>query len=121
MSKSPRPADIYFRFLRLSQAMRELPSLAPLDALEERILAFIVTRQEAGHTHLGVRELMSFDELGSPATVHGRLKSMRQKGWLMLSDTDDARRKNVELTQAALLHFDRLSRCLTEAVKTPSR
>ncbi|TFW20830.1 winged helix-turn-helix domain-containing protein [Massilia arenosa] len=120
MSKSPRPADIYFRFLRLSQAMRDLPSLAPLDALEERILSFIVTRQEAGHT-LGVRELMSFEELGSPATVHGRLTSMRKKGWLLLADTDDARRKSVELTQAALAHFDRLSRCLTEAVTPPSR
>jgi hypothetical protein len=33
----------------------------------------------------------------------------------MLSDTDDARRKQIELTQAALQHFDRLSQCMLRA------
>ena len=33
----------------------------------------------------------------------------------MLADTDDTRRKQVELTQATLLHFDKLSTCLVNA------
>ena len=44
--------------------------------------------------------MMAKAEFGSPATVHSRLKSMREKGWLMLSDTDDTRRKQVELNQS---------------------
>ena len=35
----------------------------------------------------------------------------------MLTDTEDSRRKQVTLTQAALLHFDKLSKCLMQAAK----
>lgn len=111
-----RPADIYLRFLKLAEALRGLPTLPSLDPLEERILAFVALRAQA-KDRLSVRDMMAKAEFGSPATVHSRLKSMREKGWLMLSDTDDTRRKQVELTQAALLHFDKLSNCLVSATK----
>lgn len=42
---------------------------------------------------------------------------MRRKGWIMLADTEDARRKQIELTQAALLYFDQLSDCMVKAAK----
>jgi DNA-binding MarR family transcriptional regulator len=117
MTKPPvRPADIYLRFLQLADALRGLPSLPALDPLEERILAFVALSGQ-GQDSLSVRQLMANAALGSPATVHARLKSMRKKGWLMLSDTEDARRKQVELTQDALRHFDRLSHCLVRAAK----
>lgn len=116
MKKTTRPADIYLRFLRLTEAIRGLPSLPPLDPLEERILALIArTAQEK--ERLSVRDMMAKEELGSPATIHSRLKSMREKGWIMLTDTEDARRKQVELTQAALQHFDKLSKCMVQATK----
>ncbi len=114
--KQTRPADIYLRFLQLAEALRGLPSLPSLDPLEERILA-MVGRAGREQERLSVRDMMAKEELGSPATVHSRLTSMRKKGWLMLTDTEDARRKQVELTQAALLHFDRLSKCLLLAAK----
>jgi DNA-binding MarR family transcriptional regulator len=113
-NKTTRPADIYLRFLQLAEALRGLPSLPSLDPLEERILA-LVARAGQDQERLSVRDMMAKDELGSPATVHSRLKSMREKGWIMLSDTEDTRRKQIELTQAALLHFDKLSRCLVQA------
>lgn len=116
MKKTTRPADIYLRFLRLTEAIRGLPSLPPLDPLEERILALIArTAQEK--ERLSVRDMMAKEELGSPATIHSRLKSMREKGWIMLTDTEDARRKQVALTQAALQHFDKLSKCMVQATK----
>lgn len=114
MSRRSRPADIYVRFLQLSEALRGLPALPALDPLEERILA-LVARAGQERARLSVRDLMSVSEFGAPATVHSRLKSMREKGWVTLSDTDDARRKQVELTPAALSHFDRLSSCLVKA------
>ena len=115
-NKSTRPADIYLRFLQLAEALRGLPSLPALDPLEERILA-LVARAGQDQDRLSVRDMMAKTELGSPATLHSRLKSMREKGWIMLSDTEDTRRKQIELTQAALLHFDKLSKCLVQAAK----
>lgn len=116
MKHSTRPADIYLRFLRLADALRGLPSLPGLDPLEERILT-MVARARFEASRLSVRDMMAMDVLGSPATIHGRLKSMREKGWITLADTDDTRRKQVELTPAALRHFDDLSRCLIEAAQ----
>lgn len=114
--KPTRPADIYLRFLQLTEALRGLPALPELDPLEERILA-MVARARQENERLSVRDMMAKDQLGSPATVHNRLKSMREKGWIMLTDTEDSRRKQVDLTQAALLHFDRLSQCMLNATK----
>jgi len=117
MSQKPsRPANVYLRFLQLAEALRGLPSLPSLDPLEQRILE-LVARTGQEHERLSVRDMMAKNEFGSPATVHGRLKSMREKGWIMLSDTGDTRRKQIELTQAALLHFDKLSTCLIQAAK----
>lgn len=113
MRKPTRPADIYMRFLQLAEALRGLPSLPPLDPLEERILGLVA--RAADHDRLSVRDMMAKAEFGAPATVHARLKSMREKGWIQLSDTDDTRRKRIELTAAALQHFDKLSRCLIQA------
>lgn len=112
--KKIRAADIYFRFLKLTEALRGLPSLPELDPLEERIIVLIARAQQE-QLRLSVRDMMARHELAAPATIHSRLKSMREKGWIMLSDTEDTRRKQVELTQAALLHFDRLSQCMLRA------
>lgn len=109
-------ADIYLRFLQLSEAIRGLPSLPPLDPLEERILAWVARATRAGE-RLSVRDMMAKDELGAPATIHGRLKSMREKGWIVLADTEDARRKQVELSDDALRHFAHLSRAMVKAAK----
>lgn len=116
MKKITRPADLYLRFLELADAIRGLPSLPPLDALEERILTWIA-RSSQEDQRLSVRDMMAKDEFGSPATIHGRLKSLRDKGWIMLADTEDTRRKQLVLTQAALLHFDKLSNCMAKAIK----
>jgi hypothetical protein len=116
MKKTTRPADIYLRFLQLAEAIRGLPALPPLDPLEERILA-LIARASQEKERLSVRDMMARDEFGSPATIHGRLKSMRKKGWIMLADTEDSRRKQIDLTQAALAHFDKLSKCIVQAAK----
>lgn len=111
-----RPADIYLRFLQLTEALRGLPTLAALDPLEERILEF-VARATQTKNRLSVLDMVAQSELGSPATLHARITSMREKGWIMLSDTEDARRKQIELTQAALRHFDKLGEAFTKAAK----
>lgn len=116
MSKLKKSSDVYLRFLQLADAIRGLPSLPPLDPLEERILALIARAGEQ-EERLCVRDMMAKEQLGAPATIHTRLKSMRAKGWIMLSDTEDARRKQIELTQEAVRYFAKLSRCMVEATK----
>ncbi len=116
MAKSTKFADLYLRFIALVEGLREAPSLPPLEPLEERILMIVA---QAHHTQerLSVKDLMGMAELGSPAMLHGRLKSMREKGWIYLAETEDARRKQLDLTQAAIIHFDKVARCMLKAVK----
>ena len=109
-------ADIYLRFLQLSEAIRALPTLPPLDPLEERILSWVARASQQGE-RLSVRDMLAVNELGAPATIHARLKSMRSKGWIMLADTEDARRKQVSLTKDALDHFAKLSRAMVKATR----
>ena len=111
-----RPADIYLRFLQLTEALRGLPTLGALDPREEKILEF-VARTAQKNDRLSVRDMMTHTELGSPATLHARITSMREKGWLILSDTEDTRRKQIELTPAALRHFDKLAEAFAKAAK----
>lgn len=111
-----RPADIYLRFLNLVDALRTLPTLGPLDAREERVLA-VVARARQSDERLSVRDLMAQEQLGAPATIHARVTAMRKKGWLILADTDDTRRKQVDLTPAALAYFDELSGLLVKAAE----
>ena len=116
MKKAIEYSDVYLRFLQLAEAIRGLPSLPPLDPLEERILA-LVARAGNQEERLCVRDMMAKEQLGAPATIHTRLKSMRAKGWIVLSDTEDARRKQIELTQEAVRYFERLSQCMVQAAK----
>jgi hypothetical protein len=116
LKKPSRSTDVYLRFLQLSEAIRGLPSLPPLDPLEERILTWVARASQEGE-RLSVRDMMGKHELGAPATIHTRLKSMRSKGWIVLADTEDARRKQVALTKGALQHFQRLSRCMVKAAQ----
>lgn len=115
-SKGRAAADVYLRFLQLAEAIRGLPALPPLDPLEERILAWVARATRAGE-RLSVRDMMAKEDLGAPATIHGRLKSMREKGWIVLADTEDARRKQVQLSDDALRHFAQLSRAVVKAAK----
>jgi len=116
MNDSSRPADLYLRFLQLANAVRGLPSLTTLDPLEDRILMFIAHAEKA-QQRLSVRDLMEKSEFGSPAMLHTRLKSMREKGWVILAETDDARRKQVALSTEAWQHLDKLSSCLLQAAQ----
>ncbi|SEF11888.1 hypothetical protein SAMN02787142_7788 [Burkholderia sp. WP9] len=112
-----RPADVYMRFLQLAaEPLRASPGLSALDPLEARILQAVALSRQTGE-RLSVRDMMAKSELGSPATLHARLKSMREKGWIRLGDTEDSRRKQLKLTPAALLHLDWLAQCIVTAMK----
>ena len=75
-----RPADIYLRFLQLTEALRGLPSLPSLDPLEERILEF-VARAAQTKDRLSVRDMMAKSELGTLiARNHDEIDQLRRLG-----------------------------------------
>ena len=116
VTKRLRPSDIYFRFLQLIKTIRGHPALPVLDPLEIRIIELIAYAGK-NKERLSIKDLMGNRELGSPSMLHGHLVSMRVKGWIMLKDTEDARRKQLVLTTAALNHFDKLSRLMPQTIK----
>ena len=115
-TKSLRPSEVYFRFLQLSETIRGHPALPALVPLECRILELIIYARQKKEG-VSVKDLIGKRELGSPVMLHSCLVSMRVKGWIMLEDTEDARRKQLVLTKAALTHFDKLSRLMPQTIK----
>ena len=115
-----KPTSAYLRFLHLAKAIKEVPLLPNLEPIEEKILE-IVADAHVMKARLSVKDLMNKSELGSPAMLHGRLQSMRDKGWIALAPTEDARRKQLELTPASLQYFEKLSKLMSKAVKASDK
>ncbi|MCA1324442.1 winged helix-turn-helix domain-containing protein [Herbaspirillum sp. alder98] len=111
-NKRKKHIDIYVRFLELIESIRDLPTLDPL---EEKIFGHITKALHADDT-LSVTDVTGRASLGSPVTIHVRLKSLVAKGWISLSETEDGRRKQINLTEAAQVHLTKVSQCLVKAV-----
>ncbi|OWY33945.1 MarR family transcriptional regulator [Herbaspirillum aquaticum] len=110
-NKRKKHIDIYVRFLELIDSIRDLPTLDPL---EEKIFGHITKALHADEA-LSVTDVTSITSLGSPVTVHHRLKSLVAKGWISMSETEDGRRKQINLTEAAQIHLTKVSQCLVKA------
>jgi DNA-binding MarR family transcriptional regulator len=88
-----------------------------LDATEEKLLNKITVAAIQGEELL-VGDLISLRELGSQATLHGRIKNLVVMGYIKLNeDKVDGRRKFVTLTAKAIKHYEHLSTCLEKALK----
>ena len=105
----------YLKFLNLVQAVRALPSFPAMDAVEERLLNMLAAAWQTGR-QITVLEAMDLSHEISPATIHRRLKTLREKGLIAL-DTDriDSRVKYVVPTPLANKYFSKLSECLAKA------
>ncbi len=109
-------ADAYLKFMSSRLALRERAGLPLLDPLEERVIEMIALASKPGE-QLSVTEVITTAELGSPTTLHGRLKSLRTKGLITLAYADDVSRRQLQLTTAGMSYFDALSKCMVSAVK----
>ncbi|MBK4738512.1 helix-turn-helix domain-containing protein [Noviherbaspirillum pedocola] len=106
----------YISFPEILSSVLENSALPALGPFEQRILR-TVARAGYDKSRLSVRDLMAMRELGAAATIHSRLKSMQKKGWISLADTEDARRKQVVLTEPALRILDEVGTRIEQTSK----
>jgi len=108
----------YIRFLNFMDGLDRISPGKKLDATEEQLLNRIALGASQGNVLL-VGDLISLRELGSQATLHGRIQNLVAMGYVKLNeDKADARRKQVIPTVKAMKHYEDLSACLEKALKS---
>jgi hypothetical protein len=118
MAKSDELSQTYIRFLNLVSAVRKLPPVPALDAIEEKVLTGLGVAWAAGR-QVTVLQAMDMPSDTSPTTVHRRLKSLRQKGLIRLQeDESDNRTKFVVPTELTRTYFAKLGQCVQAAAKS---
>ena len=106
----------YLRFLNLLDAIDRMNPGKKLDRTEESLLDKIVLASFAKKTIL-VGDLISLSELGSQATLHGRLKNLNAMGHIKMAANVDGRKKEVVPTKLAFKRYEEISKCLEKAAK----
>jgi hypothetical protein len=110
----------YFRYLQLLQVMDAQVNWPAVDPIEDQILNQIILNQGKEQIQL-VGTLICLQEIGSPATLHARIKRLIEKGYLrIVRNPQDGRKKQVELTALAIKRFVRLSSCVEGAALSHS-
>lgn len=107
----------YIRFLNLIDVLDRINPGKKLDSVEESLLDKIVLSFHAKQSIL-VGDLISMAELGSQATLHGRLKNLSAMGYIKMAANEDGRKKEVVPSKIALKRYEEISKCLEKAVKT---
>jgi len=84
----------YIKFLSLIDALDRINPGKKLDCIEESLLDKIVSCAHAKQAIL-VGDLISISDLGSQATLHGRLKNLSAMGYIKMAANADGRKKEV--------------------------
>ena len=106
----------YLRFLNLLDAINRINPGKKLDFIEESLLNKIVLASVAKQSVL-VGDLISLSDLGSQATLHGRVKNLSAMGYIKMAANEDGRKKQVLPTKMALKRYEDISKCLEKAAK----
>jgi DNA-binding MarR family transcriptional regulator len=109
-------SSCYIRFLNLIDALDRMNPGKKLDSTEESLLDKIVLSFHAKQAIL-VGDLISISDLGSQATLHGRLKNLSAMGYIKMAVNEDGRKKEVVPTKIALKRYEEISKCLEKAAK----
>lgn len=108
----------YARFLNALDSMDRMNPARVLDPIEEQILDYIYLALLNGKK-LFVGDVILLEQFGSQATLHGRLKNLVGKGYIELMVVKgDGRRKSVHITSKAEEHYQQLSECISQAVRS---
>ncbi|OYW78964.1 MAG: hypothetical protein B7Z19_06210 [Polynucleobacter sp. 32-46-5] len=113
---STAKSSCYIRFLNLIDALDRMNPGKKLDSVEESLLDKIILSFHENQSIL-VGDLISLSELGSQATLHGRLKNLSALGYIKMAANQDGRKKEVVPSKMALKRYEELSKCLEKALK----
>ena len=110
------PTMSYLKFLRLVNAVRQLPSYPAMDGTEIQLLNILAQEWQTGKK-VGVVQAMGMLPDVSPSSVHRRLKTLRAKGLIALEvDKIDGRIKYVVGTKLSAKYLAKMDQCLAQAV-----
>jgi len=109
-------ASPYLRFLNLLDVIDRINPGKKLDSIEESLLNKIILASVAKQSVL-VGDLISLSDLGSQATLHGRVKNLSAMGYIKMAANEDGRKKEVLPTKIALKRYEDISKCLEKAAK----
>ena len=109
-------SSCYIRFLNLIDVLDRINPGKKLDSIEESLLNKVILSSHANKSIL-VGDLISLSELGSQATLHGRLKNLSAMGYIKMAANADGRKKEVVPSKTAIKRYEEISKCLEKAVK----
>lgn len=105
----------YQKFLHLANAIRQMPSVPLLDAVEERLLNAFAAAWHSGR-QMTVLEAARMVPDASERTVFRRLKTLESKGLIAFdTDANDQRRRFVMPTERTNQYFHKLGECMEQA------
>lgn len=106
----------YIRFLNCLDTLDRLNPGKKLDSIEEHLLNRVMMAWDRQETIL-VGDLLAFNELGSQATLHGRIKNLQVMGYIKLNiDELDSRKKYITPTKTAVTYYVKLSQQMEKSI-----
>jgi SOS-response transcriptional repressor LexA len=105
----------YIKFqhqIREISKLDEFPRMTPLS----KLIFDQVALYEAMENPLAVREMLSFNEIASPATIHKHLSALKSSGYVFAtSDGNDKRTKHLVVSSQGHRYINFLSKAIKKA------
>ncbi|KXW56411.1 hypothetical protein LHV13_08110 [Ferrovum sp. PN-J185] len=105
-----------FRFYTLA---KELESQAPyqdIDSVGKEIL-YMIGNARQHNQMISVSDILRQQDLASPATLHARLKHLREAGFIEILPGEDNRFKFLKPSQITLDYFNQLTKYLKKSAQ----
>ena len=105
----------YIKFIEITNEIIKLDKFPALSPLSPKILDQIAL-YASGDNPLTVREMLDFDQIASPATIHKHLSRLRKSGYVTAQSNDnDKRTKHLTLSPLGYEYIDHLSKAILKA------
>jgi DNA-binding MarR family transcriptional regulator len=102
----------YIKFIEITNKIIKLDKFPALSPLSQKILDQIALYAMSDKP-LTVREMLDFDQIASPATIHKHLSRLRKSGYVTAQSNDnDKRTKHLTLSPLGYEYIDHLSKAI---------
>jgi hypothetical protein len=111
-----QPLHSLFKFHKLTSAVDSHDSYVGLTAIHKELL-MLIGKAHYAKQPLTVSDVLALTKLASPATLHGRLKELRNWGFVEIVTGADNRFKFLKPSALANDYFNAVARCLKKAAQ----